>query len=79
MFVLVHLAAKSFGYDVEKLNQIWHQRLHWNVFDENYWKNLVLVHFTAAKSFGKVDLTINVDHLESVEVSGQRQRFIFQT
>ena len=24
-------------------------------------------------------LTINVDHLESVEVSGQRQRFIFQT
>ena len=55
MFVLVHLAAKSFGYDVVKLNQIWHQRLHWNVFDENYWKNLVLVHFTAAKSFGKVE------------------------
>ena len=53
-------------------------------------KMFVLVHFTA-KSFGKVelltcvclrhlwfDLTIDVDHFETVEVSGQCQRFIFQ-
>ena len=47
-------------------------------------KMFVLVHFTA-KSFGKVelngrilDLTIDVVHFESVEVSGQCQRFIFK-
>ena len=26
-----------------KLNQIWHRRLHWNVFDVNYWKNLTWI------------------------------------